>query len=256
MSLSAKLLPLIALFSSVVFTTITVADHYAGLDITGVPANAGPWSWPVDSEYSWLSHRFPSATVWHSWRLHPGTDDGILFGSAQPPETLTSEFLMFNVPTAIYSTGNGVTLDEYETVNFDSLHRLHGNTDYDLGSNSGANPNIPLVSDITQLQPGENGWQSNPDCTYHLIYNTAGNCAGCEMMIHFYGMLLPVTANGDINADGNVNVADILLAERNVYESAPLTACQIGRGDLHPAGNGEGVLTIADIYRIIVLSRQ
>jgi hypothetical protein len=225
------------------------------MEIIGVPVNAGPWSWPVDSEYSWLSHRFPAATSWHSWRLHPGTDGGILFGSAQPTGTLTAQFLMFNVPTTIYSTGNGVTIDANETLNFDNLRRLHGNTIYDLGSGAGADPTIPLVPDITLLPPGENGWQINPDDTYHVIYNTTGNCPGCEMLLHFHGTLLPVTANGDINGDGNVNVADILLAERHVFESAPLTAGQIARGDLAPAGNGDGVLTVADIYRIFDLAQ-
>ena len=235
---------------------MAAADHYAGMGIIGVPANAGPWSWPVDSEYSWLSHRFPAATTWHSWRLHPGTNGGILFGSAQPSGALTAEFLMFNISTTIYSTGNGVTIDANETVNFDNLRRLHGNTVYDLGSGTGADPVIPLVPDVTQLLPGENGWQINPDGTCHVIYNTAGNCAGCEMLLHFYGTLLPVTTNGDINGDGKVNVADILLAERHVFESVPLTAGQIARGDLAPAGNSDGVLTIADIYLIFSLYQQ
>jgi len=226
------------------------------MEIIGVPASAGPWSWPVDSEYSWLSHRFPAATTWHSWRLHPGADGGIQFGSAQPSGYLTAEFLMFNISTTIYSTGNGVTINANETVNLDNLRRLHGNTVYDLGSGAGADPVIPLVPDVTQLLAGENGWQINPDGSYHVIYNTVGNCAGCEMLLHFYGNLLPVTASGDINGDGHVNVADILLAERHVFKSIPLTAGQIARGDLAPAGNGDGVLTIADIYLIIGLYQQ
>jgi len=238
------------------FVTTASADHYAEMEIIGVPASAGPWSWPVDSEYSWLSHRFPAATTWHSWRLHPGTDGGIQFGSAQPPGELTAEFLMFNISTSIYSTGNGVTINTSETVNLDNLRRLHGNTVYDLGSGAGADPNVPLVPDVTQLLPGENGWQINPDSTYHMIYNTAGNCAGCEMLLHFYGNLLPVMADGDINGDGKINVADILLAERHVAGLVQLTPGQIARGDLAPAENSDGALTIADIYLIFGLSQQ
>ena len=117
----ALLLQISVALTASMFVTTASADHYANMGIISVPANAGPWSWPVDSEYSWLSHRFPAATSWHSWRLHPGADGGIQFGSAQPSGALTAEFLMFNIPTTLYSTGNGVTIDNSETVDRKSV---------------------------------------------------------------------------------------------------------------------------------------
>jgi len=233
-----------------------MADHYAGLDITGVPDNNGPWSWPVDSPYSWLSHRFPDATIWHSWRLLPGSDGGFRFNQAQAPGELTSVFLMFNVPTAIYSVANGITIAADETINLLNLRRVSGNTVYDLGSGTGVNPEVPLVQDVTQLLPGESGWQVNPDGTYHLIYHTIGTCPGCEMVLHFYGNLLPVMADGDLNGDGRVNGADILLVGRQLLGLTTLTPGQVAHGDLAPAGQGDGVLTTADLVRLLVQSTQ
>ncbi|HHH44107.1 MAG TPA: hypothetical protein ENK49_08215 [Gammaproteobacteria bacterium] len=229
------------------------ADHLSGLAITGVPANAIVGAWPVDSEYSWLSNRFPQAGSPHSWRLHPGTDGGILLGQAQPSGSLTAEFLMFNIPTTIFSVGNGITLNANEDINMDNLRKLAGQTVTDLGSGSGADPIVPLVPDITALAAGENGWQLNADGSYHIIYNTQGSCADCEMIIHFYGNTIPVTPDGDINGDGNVTITDVLLAERYLFGLAQLTPGQIAHGDLAPAGQGDGALTIADVYRLISL---
>jgi hypothetical protein len=235
---------------------VSHSDHFAGLGLIGVPDNAGPWSWPVDSEFSWISHRFPAATIWHSWRLHPGFDGGILFESEQPPEFLTSRFLMFNIPTTIFSAGNGLTLAGNEDIDMRNLRKKSGQTINDLGSGGGINPIVPLVQDVTTLAAGENGWQLNVDGTYHLVYNTAGNCSGCEMVLHFYGSALPVIADGDINGDGNVTIADVLLAERHSFGMTQLTSGQIARGDLAPPDQGDGILSIADIYRLIRLVGQ
>ena len=135
----------------------------------------------------------------------------------------------------------------------ESLRKQSGQTITDLGSASGANPLVPLVQDVTTLTTGENGWQLNVDGTYHVIYNTVGNCSGCEMTLHFYGSALPVAADGDINGDGDVTIADILLAERYLFGLIQLTPGQIARGDLAPASQGDGALTIADVYRLIGL---
>lgn len=233
-----------------------LADHLTGLDITGVAANAGPWSWPPDSEYSWISHRFPSASTWHSWRLHPGTDAGIRFQTSQAYGALTSEFLMFNVPTALFSDGNGITLDNNERINMDMLRKKSGKTVLDLGSGSGVEPLVPLVNDVTMLAAGQNGWQTNNDGSYHLIYNTVGNCAGCQMIIHLYGTAIPVQADGDISGDGRVSVADILLLERHLAGLVTLTPGQKARADLAPPGQPDGTLTTADLYLLTRLALQ
>jgi len=229
------------------------ADHLGSLGITGVQTPAIVGSWPSNSKYSWLSHRFPGAGSSHSWRLHPGSDGGILFGLPQPSGSLTAEFLMFNIPTTIFSVGSGVTVNANEDINMDNLRKLAGQNVTDLGSATGANPVVPLVPDITALAAGENGWQLNADDTYHVIYNTQGSCADCEMILHFYGNIIPVTADGDINGDGNATITDVLLAERYLLGLTQLTPGQIAHGDLAPATQSDGILTVADVHRLINL---
>ncbi len=232
------------------------ADHFVALGIVGVPAAAIVGSWPVNSNYSWLSNRFPDASISHSWRLHPGSDGGIVLANAQPYGALTAEFLMFNVNTALYSTEVGITIDSSETVNLDKLIRQAGNNVFSLGSASGANPLVPLVQDITLLAPGENGWQLNPDGSYHLIFNTVGTCPDCDMKIHFYGSAIPLNADGDVNIDGNVDITDVLLAERYLHGLTTLTPEQLAHGDLSPSGQGNGILSVDDVYLLYKLIQQ
>jgi hypothetical protein len=92
-----------------------------------VTGNAGPLSWLVDSQYSWFSHRFPPATIRHSWQLHPGSDGGERAGIAQPPGTLNTEFLMCSV-------GGRVAIGTGATINMDNLRGIAGTTVTDLGS--------------------------------------------------------------------------------------------------------------------------
>ena len=61
---------------------------------------------------------------------------------------------------------------------------------------------------------------------------------------------VPVLLPGDINLDGQINAADVLLAQRHVLGSSELTPDQITRGDLHPVP-GDGLLTLPDIILII-----
>ncbi len=63
---------------------------------------------------------------------------------------------------------------------------------------------------------------------------------------------ITVAASGDINADGNVNVADYLLLQQHVVGVRVLTAEQQARADLY-VGIGDGVINIQDL---ILLSRK
>ncbi|MHB8473424.1 MAG: hypothetical protein ACYDC8_11405 [Gammaproteobacteria bacterium] len=55
--------------------------------------------------------------------------------------------------------------------------------------------------------------------------------------------------DGDLNADGIVNVADVALAERMALGLVTPTANQLLHGDVAPVG-GNGVIDIADVARI------
>lgn len=64
--------------------------------------------------------------------------------------------------------------------------------------------------------------------------------------------ILFVAASGDINADGSINVADLLLLQQHVLGVRTLTAEQQQRADLY-VGNGDGAVNIQDM---ILLNRK
>jgi hypothetical protein len=60
----------------------------------------------------------------------------------------------------------------------------------------------------------------------------------------------PVTADGDLNVDGQVNVVDVLLAQRILTGSLPITQDHLDHGDVAPLLNGmpdpDGVFNLGD----------
>jgi len=56
-----------------------------------------------------------------------------------------------------------------------------------------------------------------------------------------------VTPDGDINNDGNVNIADILLATHHINNVVTLSASQIARSDFYPPGSPDGILNLSDL---------
>ena len=63
----------------------------------------------------------------------------------------------------------------------------------------------------------------------------------------------PIIPDGDINMDGVINAADILLANRYVLGLATLSSTQIEHGDQYPPPAGDGQLTTSDI---VLITRQ
>lgn len=57
-------------------------------------------------------------------------------------------------------------------------------------------------------------------------------------------------ADGDLNGDGVVDVADVALAERIALGLVAPTALQMSHGDVAPAGSPDGVVDAADVARI------
>lgn len=54
------------------------------LGIEGELGAGGAGNYPLDAEFSWISHRFPGSTTAHIWTLAPGSDGGMRVGAAQP----------------------------------------------------------------------------------------------------------------------------------------------------------------------------
>lgn len=131
---------------------------------------------------------FPNNTSGFSWTLEPGTDNGILFDQAQQPGEMMGMRPMFNTPTTFFSVDTGLSMGGGNDIDMSNLRMQFGGTEIDVGSGSGHAALVPLVSDITLLAAGENGWMLNPDGSCHLIYHTRGTCADCELAMHLYGM--------------------------------------------------------------------
>lgn len=230
------------------------ANHFVNptrLGIIGEVAASVLGPLPYDAQYSWISRIYTGGSFTISWRFYPGTDGGIVFSLAQPPERLTSIFGMLSLNTTLYSVGAGITMDANHVIDMVNLRKDAEGSILDLGSGPGVDSKVPLVQDVTMLGTVQNGWQLNPDGTYHLIYNTHAECTGCKLVIHFYGTQLPLGAHGDIDSDGYVTVGDLLLVQRHVTGIAKLSARQIMRGDLAPLGQRNGVLDTADLMLII-----
>jgi len=174
-------------FSANAITMLTLPGEYQPPGIVG--------AFPDDADFSWIKHRYPEGAGYHSWNFGGGKDGGVIFGQPQAFTEMTDVFTMFNQPTGFYSVGSGLSIDLNNRIDMSNLRMWHAAEITDVGSGSGFDTFVPYLTDITLLGAGENGWSIDSSGAYHLFYNTAGICAGCEMTIHLYGTaVVPVPA--------------------------------------------------------------
>lgn len=160
------------------------------------------------SELSWISHIFPGNENGFMWSMEGGTDGGILFNHAQDISVMMTVRAMFDQPTTFFSIGTGISIDESNTIDMANLRMWHGGVIIDVGSGSGFNTLIPVVNDVTLLAAGENGWMTNQNGSYHLIYNTKGTCLDCNLKLHLTGTSV---LNAALSNRGNGMIYDEIL---------------------------------------------
>ena len=64
------------------------------------------------------------------------------------------------------------------------------------------------------------------------------------------GIFPNITADCDVNMDGQVNAADVLLAQMYILGLIVLSAPQISHGDVYPATIGDDDITLSDLLLI------
>lgn len=172
------------------------ASHASAISLLSIEGVTGPGdvgTYPVDSGFSWIAHRYPDASVPHIWQLAAGSDGGIVLGQAQPGRGgITEVRPMYNINSWLYSVGSGVIFGSNGALDFSTMHLKWGETDLQFGISPGFDSSIPLVSDITQLAETENGYVVYGDGKYDLIYHDVGLCDGCAVTLHLHGVAMAV----------------------------------------------------------------
>lgn len=212
----------------------------------------------ANSGYSWMSHTFAGNTSGFSWTLGPGTDGGILLWRGQPTAgEMIGVRPMFNQPTTFYTVNEGITVDAAGTLNVANLRMQHRGDVYDVGGGSGFDTSVGLIANVGTLADGVNGWQLNTDGSYHIIYNTTSICPGCKLKLHFFGQ--HIEADGDINQDGQINAADVLISQAALLHRIEFNQTQKLHADIAPQVNGiaqpDGIFDITDLLHILQKAR-
>lgn len=244
---------MVGIFLAAVWIDGLAAPPSVGMLIMGEQQPAIVGIWPDDTPYSWVQHTLSNGGKF-SWRLLPGTEEGVIFSKAQDEGELLAPVLMFNVIRHFYTTGNGITIAPDSSIDMSGF-RAHSHdggagTVTDLGSGSGFNTLIPQVLDVLALSPGESGWSLSGSGEYHLIYNTTGFCSNCFMKFHFYGTLMG-PRDGDVTLDGVIDIRDFLLGMRSLSGLTQMSARQTARGDLYPLVGGDHVYAGPDLMQLL-----
>ena len=122
-----------------------------------------------------------------------------------------------------------------------------GITNYELyEATLGDFSNATLIYNGTSTAVGITG--KTPGTYYYRVRTCNGS--SCSDYTTVASAVQVIVADGDLNGDGIVDVADVLLAQRIALGLIVPTASQLAHGDVAPAGNPDGVIDAADVARI------
>ncbi|WP_372521443.1 hypothetical protein [Sulfuricaulis sp.] len=191
------------------------AQSVTGLTIDGTTSSGIVGEFALTSQFSWFHHVIIDPPG-HSWMFGPGSMGGIVFGTEQPMGEMGGWYIMYNQPAILFSAAGGITIDSNNTIDMSNLLFSQAGTVYDLGSGSGYNTLVPLVSDISFLGAGQNGWMINPDGTYYLIYNSIGLGPTSTSTVHLYGSVVAIPLPGALVtfASGIIGLLIIAVARK------------------------------------------
>lgn len=176
------------------WTPASSAQTITGLTIEGTTAPGIVGEYSLNAEFSWFHHLI--SPPGHSWMFGPGSMGGIVFGVEQSMGQMGGWFTMYNQPAVLFSAPGGIGIDANNTIDMSNLRLSQAWTEFDLGSGSGYGTFVPLVSDISLLAAGENGWMINPDGTYYLVYHSVGLGSTTTSAVHLYGSVLETPLPG------------------------------------------------------------
>ena len=86
---------------------------------------------------------------------------------------------------------------------------------------------------------------------YVFEYTVRDNNGATNKTIAEINVVRAAPGNGDVNGDGKVDLADVLLAQRFALGLATPNAQQKAQADVAPAGEPDGVIDASDVLRIL-----
>lgn len=230
------------------------AELVTYLSIEGMlgPGDAG--NYPLDAEFSWISHRFPGNDIAHIWTLAPGSDGGVTLDAAQPARgQITAVRQMYNINSWLVSGADGVQYRALaQELDFSNIRLSWGGVVYDFGFGTTTSGLVPRVAGPEAVQSANGWWRDSVTGKYHLIFRGEGQCDGCVLTVHLVGQMTAVLL-GDVAPagapDGRLDVADLLRVTRFVEALEVPASADKRAADI----NGDDALDVADV---LALSRM